>query len=92
MRTLAVLINELANIENAIEDDGQFRCDANEILATIQDTIGQEDGGYAGMFFSGRVTDDWNTDSVLSRVHTLLNYVEQEVKRIACGIWEDENE
>ena len=92
MRTLAVLINELANIENAVEDDGQFRKDANDILATIQDTIGQEDGGYAGMFFMGDRLDNWNKSSVLNRLHTLMDYVEDEVSRTVTGLWSDENE
>ena len=91
MRTLAVLINKLANIDNAIEEDGQFNYDANDILATIQDTIGQEDGGYAGMFFNSEVLDNWNTYSVWSRVQILLDYVEEEIKRTTCGIYEDEN-
>lgn len=56
-----------------------------QVLCRIQNELGQGDGGFAGMFFSGPA---WFSTNTQGRVHLMADYVASEIRM--CGGQEDD--
>lgn len=55
--------------------------DLDEAIRPIQEILGQDDGGPAGIFFSGPDGDRWSTATESDRAEVLRLYVEFELIR-----------
>lgn len=62
---------------NAINTAAQIS-DLDESCLLLQMFLGVEDGGVAGIYFSGGKGDNWSTMSVMDRIVELENYVDLE--------------
>lgn len=59
--------------------------DLDKALVPIQATLGQDDGGPAGVFFSGNNGETWPTLTPEERHEVLLDYIASELTYIGLG-------
>lgn len=52
--------------------------DVNEALFKFQNAVGIDDGGIAGVVFSGGLDDEWPTASIQRRHEIMSRYIEVE--------------
>lgn len=67
-------IHNAAMIDTNDSQDGQM----STAIAEIQDILGQDDGGIAGVHFSG-VEDEWVKMTYEERIEVLKNYISSEL-------------
>lgn len=82
--TLVELVNLAAN-EDDIDSD-----EFNEVLAKIQHVIGQDDGGFAGVWFSGltdnRYDSQWTVGDEIDKKRLIADYIRDELINMTDAI------
>lgn len=54
----------------------------NELLREIQDILGQDDGGPAGMFFDDAIVSVWESASPSERMEIMRKYISIELQYV----------
>lgn len=70
-------VNEIIKLDSGEDWQGE---EFNKCLRGIQNTLGQEDGGIAGIFFDDERLDMWNSGEIDKRFKVISEYIALEVR------------
>jgi len=77
MKTLVQLVNEISLFSDL--DSDSF----NSSLAQIQKHIGQDDGGFAGIWFADERRSKWELGDDIDRKQLVISYVHDELSSLS---------
>ncbi|MDK9739304.1 hypothetical protein KI655_18575 [Vibrio sp. D404a] len=80
MANLFKLVEEAAKVKGELKSN-----EVNKAIANIQDALGQDDGGFAGIYFSDYEAN-WHHISVVEKIKILSEYVAAEIRWLAMEV------
>ncbi|MET2951278.1 hypothetical protein ABXV18_24660 [Vibrio owensii] len=80
MANLFELVEQAAKAKGGLHSN-----EVNKAIANIQNALGQEDGGFAGIYFSS-FESNWHHISVVEKIKILSEYVAAEIRWLAMEV------
>lgn len=83
--TIGELIAAICRMPVISDESGASTVEFTQALATIQNRLGQDDGGFAAMHMSGYIHEKWSTMTLPERAEFWKDYVRKEVSFLYIG-------